>query len=111
MLARIIVFEFSLNPVSKLGGSYLLLRGQRRRQRGGLSVRCSQLLLQGASGGSVLLLLLVLLGVDDQLFWFPLEAQALEDTDPLLTVLVVAVEVAMLVVVFSEAARVLLLAW
>ena len=45
------------------------------------------------------------------LFWFPLEAQALEDTDPLLTVLVVAVEAAMLVVVFSEAARVLLLAW
>ncbi len=59
--------EFSLNPISKLDESYLLLRGQRRRQHGDLSVCSSQLLLQGAGGGRVLLLLLVLLGMDDQL--------------------------------------------
>ena len=45
------------------------------------------------------------------LFWLPLEAQALEDTEPLLTVLVVPVGAEMFEVVFSETARVLLLAW
>ena len=45
------------------------------------------------------------------LFWLPLEAQALEDTAPLLTALEVPVVAVMLEVVFSETARVLLLAW
>ncbi len=45
------------------------------------------------------------------LFWFPLEAQAFEDTDPLLTDLEVAVGGAMFEDVFSETGRLLLLVW
>lgn len=45
------------------------------------------------------------------LFWLPLEAQAFEDTAPLVTVLVVVVVVVMFDDVFSETGRVLLLVW
>ena len=45
------------------------------------------------------------------LFWLPFEAQAFEETEPLLTVLVVAVGAAMLEDVFSDTVRVLLLVW
>ncbi len=45
------------------------------------------------------------------LFWLPLEAQALEDTAPLLTVLVVVVVAAIFDDVFSETGREVLLVW
>ena len=45
------------------------------------------------------------------LFWLPLEAHAFEDTEPLLTVLVVVAGVAMFDEVFSETVRLLLLVW
>ena len=45
------------------------------------------------------------------LFWLPLEAQAFEDTAPLVTVLVVVVVAAIFDDVFSETGREVLLVW